>query len=306
MIQGFDAIRETFLADLAALQKRTATTQAQLSSGLRVTKASDDPSAVGDIVQLQFNISGVKQTASNLTSLKGEVDTAESALQSAGSLLDQARTLGAQGVNGTQSAASRSALGLQLQQVLEQLVNISRTTYQGNYVFSGDQAASPAYAVNLSAPTGVDRLVNSPSTRLAQDVNGVTFAVSLTAGQIFDHRNPDDSVASDNVFAALNQLRVALSSNNQSGINSALGSLSTAQDSLEQLHSFYGATQSRIASSLELAQTFQTQWEAALSQVRDADIAAASTDLASENLSQQASLQAQASVRRSSLFDYLK
>lgn len=306
MIQGFDATRDTFLASLAALQKRMAATQDQLSSGVRVNKPSDDPSAVRDIVQFEFSISGVKQTVNNLSSVKGEVDTADAVLQSAGTLIDQARVLGTQGANATQTAAMRSALAPQVQHVLEQLVSLSRTTYQGNYVFSGDQTASPAYAVNASSPNGVDRLLNSPSTRLAQDVNGITFAVSLTAGQIFDHRNPDDSLASDNVFAALHQLQLALSNNDQSGIISALGTLATAQDYMEQLHSFYGATQNRITNSLDVAQQLQIQWETALSQVKDTDIAAATTSLASANLSQQAALQAQAAVRRSSLFDYLK
>src|SRR5581483_10135087 len=107
MIQGFDAIRDTFLANLAGLQKRMQTTQAQLSSGLRVSTASDDPSAVGDILQLAFSIQGVKQTQANLSSVKGEVDTAESALQSAEVLLDQANTLGLQGANGIQTASGR-------------------------------------------------------------------------------------------------------------------------------------------------------------------------------------------------------
>jgi len=306
MIQGFDATRDTFLASLAALQKRMAATQDQLSSGVRVNKPSDDPSAVRDIVQFEFSISGVKQTVNNLSSVKGEVDTADAVLQSAGTLIDQARQLGTQGANATQTAAMRSALAPQVQHVLEQLVSLSRTTYQGNYVFSGDQTASPAYAVNASSPNGVDRLLNSPSTRLAQDVNGITFAVSLTAGQIFDHRNPDDSLASDNVFASLHQLQLALSNNDQSGIISALGTLATAQDYMEQLHSFYGATQNRITNSLDVAQKLQIQWETALSQVKDTDIAAATTSLASASLSQQAALQAQAAVRRSSLFDYLK
>ena len=306
MIQGFDAVRDTFLANLSGLQTRMAVTQEQLSSGVRVNTAADDPSAVGDILQLEFNINGVKQTQTNLASIQGEVNTAESALQSAGSLLDQAQTLGIQGANGTQSASGRAALAQQVQGILGQLVDISQTAYQGSYVFSGDQSTSPAYQLDSASPNGVDRLLNNPSTRLAQDVNGITFAVSLTAGQIFDHRNPDDTLASDNVFAAVNSLQLALSNNDQAGINSALTSLSTAQNYMEQLHSFYGATQNRLSNSLDLAQKYQTQWEASLSQVKDTDIAAATTDLASENLSQQAALQAQAAFPRNSLFDYLK
>jgi flagellin-like hook-associated protein FlgL len=40
--------------------------------------------------------------------------------------------------------------------------------------------------------------------------------------------------------------------------------------------------------------------------VRDTDVAKATTDLSEENLSQQAAMQAQASLPRNSLFDFLK
>jgi len=43
-----------------------------------------------------------------------------------------------------------------------------------------------------------------------------------------------------------------------------------------------------------------------LSDERDTDVAAATTDLQQESLSQQAALQAQGALPHSSLFDYLK
>lgn len=306
MIQGFDPIRDTFLADLENLTTRMTATQAQISAGVRVGKPSDDPAAVGDIIQLEFDIGRVTQTTQNLYTFKGEVDTAELALQSAGSLLIQARSLAVQGTNATQTAAQRGVLALQVQGILEELANISRTVFGGRYVFSGDQALSPAYQINLANANGVDRLLTAPATRLARDVSGTQFTVALTAEQIFDHRNPDDTLAADNVFTAVNSLRVALAANNQAGITTALDSLTQAQDYFEQQHSFYGATQNRLTKTLDLAQNYHVQWQASLSQARDTDIVAASTQLAQENLNQQAALQAQASMHRTTLFDYLK
>lgn len=306
MIQGYDPTNGTFLANLSSLMQRMARTNAQLSSGLRVSKPSDDPSSVADILHLQFDISHVQQVTSNLTAIKGSVDTAEAALQDAGHLLDQVVTTGTQGATVTATASQRSVLAQNLGDILGQLVSISQTTYAGQYVFSGDQPSQPAYQLNLASPTGVDRLLTAQSTQLAQDANGATFAVSLTAGTIFDHRNPDDSVAVDNVFAAVNNLRQALLNNDQPGIQAALDSVKTAQTYFEAEHAFYGATQNRITNALTSAQTLQSQYTAALSHERDTDVAAAATELATENLNQQAALQAQANIRRGSLFDYLK
>jgi flagellar hook-associated protein 3 FlgL len=134
----------------------------------------------------------------------------------------------------------------------------------------------------------------------------VVFAVSKTAQDLFDHRNPDDSVAADNVFAAVNSLRVALLNNDQAGTAAAAASLQKAQDYLSLQSTFYGAVQNRVTNALDVAQKFQLQWNTALSDERDTDIAAATTDLSQEHLSQQAAMQAQASMPRNSLFDFLK
>jgi flagellar hook-associated protein 3 FlgL len=306
MLQSFDPVREKFLADLASLNDRIAKTQAQLTSGIRVSRPSDDPSAVGDVLQLESDIGRVTQVASNLNAVKSEVDSASGVVQDSVSLLDQARSLAAQGASDTLPSSDRPALAAQVEQILSALVNASRTTYAGRYLFSGDSSLQPAYDVNLANPNGVDRLVTAPATRLIQDSNGVVFAISKTAQDLFDHRNPDDSLASDNVFAAVNSLRVALANNDQAGTEAAAVAIQKAQDYLSLQGTFYGAVENRVASAVDLAQKFQLQWQSSLSNVRDTDVAKATTDLSEENLSQQAAMQAQASLPRNSLFDFLK
>jgi flagellar hook-associated protein 3 FlgL len=160
--------------------------------------------------------------------------------------------------------------------------------------------------VNLANANGVDRLLTSPATRLIQDSNGVVFAVSKTAQDLFDHRNPDDSLAADNVFAAVNSLRVALANNDQAGTEAAATSIQKAQDYLSLQGTFYGAVQNRVTNALDIAQKFQLQWKSALSNEKDTDVAAAATELTQEQLNQQAAMQAQASMPRNSLFDFLK
>src|SRR5581483_7702828 len=210
MIQSLDPARENFLADLQLIQRRITNDQTQLSSGYRINKASDAPGEVGDVVQLSTDIARAAQVEKNLQTAQGSVGTAQGVLQTATQLLDQIRSEGAQGAGSTQTASARSILATQVQQQLSQLVDISRTTFGGNYVFSGDNPTQPQYQADSSSATGVDRLFTTQATSLAQDINGVSFLTGKTAQDIFDHRNPDDSVASDNVFAAVNSLQVAL------------------------------------------------------------------------------------------------
>ena len=306
MLQNLDPVREQFLADLASLNARIAKTQAQLTSGVRISQPSDDPSAVGDVLQLQSDIGRITQVAANLNNVKNEVDSASGVVQDAVSLLDQARSLAAQGASATLPASARSAHAAQAEQILSALVNASRATFDGRYLFSGDSSSQPAYDVNLANANGVDRLLTAPATRLIQDSSGVVFAVSKTAQDLFDHRNPDDSLAADNVFAAVNSLRVALLNNDQGGVAAAAASIQKAQDYLSLQGAFYGAVQNRITNALDIAQKFQLQWKTQLSNERDTDVAAAATDLTQEQLSQQAAMQAQSAIPRTTLFDFLK
>jgi flagellar hook-associated protein 3 FlgL len=305
MLQVLDPTRSQFLNDLASLQNRMTKTQAELTSGIRISKPSDDPTAVGDVLQLESDIGRATQVASNLNGVKSEVDTASGVVQNAVSLLDQARSLAAQGASTTISPTDRTAMAAQAEQILNTLIDDSRATFDGQYLFSGDNSSQPAYSVNLANPNGVNRLVTAPATRLIQDSSGQTFAVAKTAQDLFDHRNPDDSLAADNVFAAVNSLRVALANNDQAGAVAAASAIQTAQDYLNQQGAFYGAVQNRITNALDVAQKFQLQSQTALSNERDTDVAKAATELTQEQLSQQAAMQAQASMPRNSLFDIL-
>jgi flagellar hook-associated protein 3 FlgL len=305
MIQILSTVGQQFLANLQALDQRTADTQAQVSSGVRISKPSDDPAALGDVLQLESDIGHVSQVLKNLNLVAGEVNTGETALESATQVIQQIQSLASEGAGPTVTAATRTSLSQQVQQLLSQLVSVSQTQFNGSYVFSGDASTSASYQLDLTTPNGVDRLITAPATRQIQDASGITFADAKTAQDIFDHRNPDDSLATDNVFAAVNGLRVALAANDQAGINAAIGSIHTASDYLSQQLAFYGTVQNQVSSATDVAQKFQLQYQTSLGKEKDTDVAAAAIDLTQEQTSRQAALQAEAAMPRTSLFSYL-
>jgi len=305
MIQNSGAISQQFLTNLDLLQQQMAATQQQLSSGTKISQASDAPNSVGDVLQLESDLGNVNQVTSNLNLVSGSVNSAESALETATTLLDQVSSIASQGAGSTVSADTRTTLSQQVGQILTSLVDVSQTQFNGTYVFGGDQPTSPSYQVDLNNPDGVDRLVTTQSTALIQDASGITFAVSKTAQNIFDNRNPDDSLASNNIFAAVNSLRVALANNDTTGINTAISSLSTAQSYLSQQLAFYGGVQNQISNAQDVAQKFQLQDQTSLSNETNTDVAAASISLIQEQASYQASIEAESTMPRNSLFDYL-
>jgi flagellar hook-associated protein 3 FlgL len=307
MIQNSGSVGQQFLANLQLLQEQMAQTQAQVSSGYRISQPSDDPADLGDVLQLESDLGQVTQVSNNLTSVSGEVNTAESALENATNLLQQAASFAEQGVSTTITASERTALAGQVSQVLSELVSAANTNTNGEYIFSGDETSSPPYQVDPTSPTGVDQLVTSPAPRLIQDATGVTFAVSLTAQQIFDSRDPVTGAPdANNIFNAVNSLATALANNDQTGITAAVGSIQTAQDYLSQQLQFYGGVQDQIANATDVAQKFQLQDQTSLSQMRDTNMASASVALTQEQTDYQAAVQAEAALPRTSLFNYLQ
>lgn len=305
MIPSVNPAAQLFLADLSRVQSQIDTAQRQVSSGLKISQPSDAPDELEGLMRTRADLARNQQVTNNLTEVKSEVDTSEQALQSATQIMDRIATLAAQGVNSTTTADSRQSIAQEVTGLLQQLVGLSQTAVQGRYVFSGDQSQSPSYSLDLNAPNGVDRLVTTTSTRQIADATGVSFTVGLTARDIFDHRNPDDSTAADNVFAAVNSLRVSLQNNDPAGISNALNSLHTASDYLNTQLSFYGTVQNRVQSAQDYSSRYQVQLQTDLSNIQDADITQAALALTQGNTQLDSALAAEAKTPHTSLFDFL-
>jgi flagellar hook-associated protein 3 FlgL len=304
MISGLDPINDQFLASINSLQDRLNNAQLQLSSGLRVNKASDAPQQIGDIFQTRADIAHATQVDQNLGIVKAQVDAADSALQSAVQVLENASTIGVQG-DGDTATGQLGTLANQVQGLIAQLTSLSRTTVGGVYIFSGDQGASPAYQVNTASPNGVDRLIQTQATALASDPTGTTFQVAKTAQDLFDKRDSSDNFAPENAFAALQNLQNALQSNNPGAISAAIDGIHVASTYLNQQLGFYGEAQNRIDSAITLAKKFEIQGQTQLSGLQDADIATAAIQLTQDNAALNAAMSARAKRPNTSLFDFL-
>ena len=324
MISNLNPQSQRFLADLARVQERIDSASRQITSGKRVNVASDAPDVISELLQLRATLYRNTQITANLSVAQTDANLSESALSSATQLMDRAVTLAAQGATGTMDTAGRLSLANEVQAIQEQMVSYSQTQSAGRFVFSGDRETVPAYRIDLTnanygvdasgnvngdgtgTGAGVDRLINPmTATRVVESPVGGTFLVSQTAQQIFDNRNPDDTLATDNVFAALNSLRTALLNNDAGAVNTSIGSLKQASDHLNTALSFYGTVQNRLQGAVNSAANYDLQIRTQISQKEDADVVAASLELSQGTTHLQASFQMEARIPRTSLFDFL-
>jgi len=305
MISSLNPSSEAFLGNIDRLQRTIEEASRQVSSGKRVNVASDAPSEIDTILQLRTGQARNQQIQANLAVAKTDAAAADNALNSATKLMDRARSLAAQGASFTLDASGRQSLAGEAQSLLEQMVAISRTTVQGRYVFGGDSDDSPPYQVDLTADNGVTRLTNAPATRRVEDSSGGSFAVAKSAAEIFDARNADDSLATGNVFAALNSLRTGLLANDTTQITTASSAIEVAARQLNLSQAFYGTVQNRIDDASNYSSAYDMQLKIELGQKQDADVTAAALAITQGNTQLQAAFAMQAKMPRTTLFDFM-
>jgi flagellar hook-associated protein 3 FlgL len=300
MISSLNPSTQRFLNALNQISENLQQAQLQISSGLKVSQVSDAPDSVSALLQARANLSAAQQNQANLGRFQSEADGGERALQTAVQLFDQVQTLGAEGDTDTATASTRTDLAQQLGAILQQMGNLANTSVEGRYIFSGDSDQQAAYSINLSSATPVSAYTGSASTRVAQYPDGNTFPVALTAQTIFDSANP-----ATNVFSAITGLMTALNSNNDTAIQTAVAGLDQTGAYLNTQLAFYGNAQDNIAQATNDTQSLQTQLQTQISNLQDADVTSSITELTQEQTQEQAALESEALVPRTTLFDFL-
>src|SRR5579862_241383 len=303
MTPGINPSSEIFLNNLQQITNRINTAEQQLSSGLRVSQASDAPDQITSILQVRAQIAGVEQTQENLSNVTPQVGSAENAIQQAIQVLDTATSLATQSAGSLSTPSQRLDAVPQVQGILEQLVSLSQTTVSGRYIFSGNLSGQPSYTMN-AAGNGVQQMIQPAAPGQIEDANGVPFSIGLTAQQIFDDQ-ANGKPATDNVFAAVTGLLTALQNNDTNGIQAALTNIQAASAHLNDQSSFYGAAQNNITTANNTAATTLIDLQQQLSNEQDADAAQASLALQSALTNEQAAMAAQAQFKPQSLFNYL-
>jgi len=300
MISPLSPAHQNFLTALTQIQQRLTNDQLQLTSGLKIIKVSDAPNQIADLWQTQSELGQAQQIDTNLGLVSTEVNTAESSLQSAVTLVQRAETLGTEGATGTADAATRQNLAGELGSILQELVATANTEVAGRFIFSGDSDQTQPYSIDLTQASPISAYQGASSTRQIQSPDGTTFPVALTAQQIFDSANAQDSV-----FSSINNLRQGLINNDSTAITSSITDVQTADTYLNQQLAFYGTTQNRVDSSLTFGQNYAVQLQTQISGVQDANEAQSITDMTEAQTQMQAALQSEAQLPKTTLFDFM-
>ncbi len=144
---------DSTIANLQRRQAELSVGQNQLTTGKRVNRASDDPTAAARAeraLALEQRM-GANQRAVDAS--RNAMTLAESALGDAGELMQRARELLVGAGNATYSDAERRTQATSLREIRKQLFDIAnRSDGAGGYLFGGQGSSTPPF---IDAPGGV-------------------------------------------------------------------------------------------------------------------------------------------------------
>ena len=171
------------LSNLLNQQSALDRTQGQVSSGQRISVASDDPAGAGQVVQLKHILASNAQYGANIDSATTRLSTEQTALTSVNSLLDSARTLALQGLNGSLADSDRQAIAAQVTQLRDQLVQLANTTdSNGNALFAGSATTSTPFSADASGQVSYS---GNSTQRFAAIGVGLKTPTSDSGGALF-------------------------------------------------------------------------------------------------------------------------
>jgi flagellar hook-associated protein 3 FlgL len=286
------------LAAIYNTQTQEQTALQELSTGKRVNVPSDDPLAASLMVGNQDQSARTDQYLQNIDTLTNQMQSADSALSSVVTALNQAISLGVEGSTGTATASSRQQIAQNLQGIQQQILQLANTEVNGVYLFAGTATTTTPYVLDPSSASGVQYNGNN-GTNVVAISDGMTVQTNQPGNQLFQN-------ASGDVFGSLQQLITALQTGTSTDAAAATNALRDAYNSITGSRVFYGNVENQLNST----QSFLNQEKVNLSSQETSligvDTAKAATDLTQATTAHDAALAAAAKMLPTSLLDYLK
>jgi flagellar hook-associated protein 3 FlgL len=176
------------MGQMQNLQSDLAKTQNDLATGKQLHSASDNPSGMALVNQMNVQMSASQQYVTNGNAASSSMQLEEQALSDGTNTLQSARDLAVEANNPALSAAQRGDIAAQLTQQLQSLVAIgNRVDGNGNYLFSGTASTTVPFSqtstsVAYSGSNVVSQVQIGPNQRISQGDSGANVFMNIPAG----------------------------------------------------------------------------------------------------------------------------
>lgn len=283
-----------FMRNLSNNELRLNGYQDQLSTGHRINKPSDDPVGVIATMRYRSYIKEAEVFTDNINKARDFLSATDTALGNISDIIQRASELTIQGLNGTNSDASRQSIAQEIRQLAEQVGVVANTAHGSKYIFAGSNVTEPPF--DPAGWRGNDQPLN-----LEIGV-GVTMTVNSRLGDFFYNTDP----ASPGLYQLLNDIAADLENNDTAGLNSSLGLLQSSLDRLNNERATIGARINRLDLQEKRLEESSGNYTELLSKTQDCDMAEVIMNLKMQESVYRASLEAGARILLPTLADFLR
>ncbi len=244
--------------DVSNIRSRLFDLQRQGATGKRFQSIEQDPTSAERIRMLQEAKQSMLHYGDNITRSKTQLEAADSALDEASNVIIRAKELAIAAATATVSADQRTIVAQEVQSLYESMLNVANTKAAGEYVFGGfltDQ--KPFQSTGLFIGNNGSKEVDvGPNSRIEVNVSG---AEAFTAAGGID------------LFAALDDLRNALATNNVAGIQAGIDTMEQALTQISSARTDAGLKLNRLDVASSVRDRMEDSITTETSQYIDAD-----------------------------------
>lgn len=220
---------------------------AQLSTGSRITKAGDDAAGLAISENLKSTIRSYGQASRNANDGISMIQTAEQSMSEVSNILTRVRELGIQASSDTVGDQERSFIQKEVDALKSEIQRVAESTSFGSRKLLDGSGGVYDIHVGTSAAANTDWIgYDASTTNVTVDALGITN----------------------------------LDFQSKEGARAGLSSLDQAQLTVNGSRANLGALQNRLTSAVDVIGTMSESMSAANSRIRDADIAASTSELA--------------------------
>ncbi|HBC58762.1 MAG TPA: flagellar hook-associated protein 3 [Gammaproteobacteria bacterium] len=163
-------------------QAEVLTTQDQISSGKRVSRAQDDPAGMKKILDLESVSATNDQYNKNIDTATNQLFQEEYILDSMTNLLQRARDLSIAAGNAGLNADGRSAIRFEVEQLLSGLLDLTNSVDgNGHYMFSGYATGTKPFSIT----NGAVNYAGDQGQRQVQIGTGLSLPISDSGYAVF-------------------------------------------------------------------------------------------------------------------------
>jgi flagellar hook-associated protein 3 FlgL len=284
----------SFLNSVSTSRAKIDKLNLQISSQKKINSMSDDPTGGSSVLRLKGKLNDNAQYQSNITLANAMMTTTADSLNAASDVFVRLKETLTRSTSATDPAAL-APFALDVQQMFEELLHVSNTSFNGKFIFGGTQTKDQPYTFDAATNT------------LTTNPNGVSGSIKLdVAPQIQEPTNISGEEAFNGqaaLDAVLNAYK-ALSSGTQPSA-AVQQSITDAMDRLMTVSVKTGTTLNRLDTFQTQLESQSTSLQSILSKVQDTDIAQAIVELQHQQTILDTSLKIGAQVIPKTLVDFI-